>query len=132
MVAYSFKQRFVHPIRVGLSRVSLSFDCPPKRQTIRAHGKRRHVREGEMLQLYYAQRTKQCEKIGDAICVSVSDIVIMVRKTSLRISLVDPVQLDDFAQVDGFDDAVDMHAFWKAEHGLGKFEGVLIRWEPLT
>jgi hypothetical protein len=42
MVAYSFNKRFIDAIRVGLSRISLSFDCPPKRQTIRAVGRRRH------------------------------------------------------------------------------------------
>lgn len=53
----------------------------------------------------------------------------MVRQTSLRVNLVDPVQLDDFAQADGFASAEDMHEFWRVEHGLGKFVGVLVRWE---
>ena len=46
MVAYSFNKRFIQPIRVGLSSVSLSFDCPPKLQTMRAIGRRRHARPG--------------------------------------------------------------------------------------
>jgi hypothetical protein len=41
MVAYSFKRRFVEPIRVDLSSISLSFDLQPKRQTIRANRKRK-------------------------------------------------------------------------------------------
>lgn len=47
MVAYSYKRRFVTPIRVGLGLL-------PKRQTIRAHGLRRHARAGEELQHYCA------------------------------------------------------------------------------
>ena len=129
MVAHNFKQRFVQPIRVGLSKVSLSFDCPPKQQTIRAIGKRRHARPGEELQLYFAQRSPQCELIGKARCVYVQSISIHVLVTRLRIGFV--TDMDLFARADGFSDAADMHAFWLAEHDLGKFEGVLIKWEPL-
>lgn len=135
MVAYSFKKRFVNPIKLGLGmRVDHepgSAWCTPKRQTIRAMGRRRHVRQGEKLQLYTAMRTKQCQKIGDAQCVYAVPIAIDVMKTKLKFS--DFVfDVDAFARSDGFADAADMHAFWLKEHGLGKFEGVLIRWEPLT
>ena len=41
MVAYSFKKRFIEPIRVGLSQITLSFDCAPKLQTIRSVGQAR-------------------------------------------------------------------------------------------
>lgn len=135
MVAYSFKERFVDPIRVGLSRVSLSFDCLPKRQTIRAHRKR-HARPGEDLQLYRGMRTRQCFLIGRARCVSVHAVTITVGKHTMPTSLdgahIGGGHLHDFAQADGFASAEDMLAFWQAEHGIGKFEGVLIRWEPLT
>lgn len=137
MVAYSYKRRFVTPIRVGLGLPIRPEDQDhdaatlllPKRQTIRAHGLRRHARAGEELQHYCGMRQPGCFLIGRSICASVSDISIMVRKASLRINLVDPVQLDDFAQADGFASAEDMHEFWRVEHGLGKFEGVLVRWE---
>lgn len=74
-------------------------------------------------------RTKQCQKIGDATCVYVAAIKIDVLKTKLKFSdfVVDP---EAFARADGFAGAADMHAFWLKEHGPGKFEGVLIRWEP--
>lgn len=137
MVAYSFKARFITPIRMGLGQplVPNDFSCDddaaplrPKRQTIRAVGRRRHARAGETLQLYTAMRTKQCQKIGEAKCVYVQPIVIIVYKTKLKIPLATNLNL--FARADGFQDAADMHAFWLKEHGLGKFEGVLIRWEP--
>lgn len=44
------------------------------------------------------------------------------------------VELDAFAQRDGFADWADMREFWRAEHGdlkrLGPFVRVLILWEP--
>lgn len=112
MVAYSFKKRFVAPIRAGLglimkddkgnwlqcesviddgATVSHPFDpykdlapeARPKRQTIRAIGKRRHARPGETLQLYTAMRTKQCEKIGEARCIAVLPIRIVVKERSM-------------------------------------------------
>lgn len=129
MVAYSFKQRFVKPIEVGLSSVSLSFDPPPKRQTIRAYGKRRHARPGEELQLYYGMRTKQCRLIGRAHCIYVQPIHIKVFPKRLNIAFV--MDYDAFAREDGFADAREMRDFWEEEHGLGEFNGVLIRWERL-
>ena len=64
MSAYSFKRRFVNPIRVGLCLDPIfqigkhevsEMEAPirPKRQTIRAEGKRRHARPGEIVQLYH-------------------------------------------------------------------------------
>ena len=40
-------------------------------------------------------------------------------------------ELDAFARVDGFENAADMSAFWRAQHGTlnnMEFNGVLIRW----
>jgi len=131
MVAYGFKKQFVDAIRSGLGNYEhIDGMIPaPKRQTIRAIGKRRHARPDEVLQLYTAMRTKQCQKIGDATCVYVQPIVIDVLKAKLKFSsfVTDP---EAFARADGFATAADMHAFWLKEHGLGKFEGVLIKWKP--
>lgn len=133
MVAYSFKARFVKPIKAGLGLKVYAEPgdppCAPKRQTIRAIGKRRHARAGETLQLYTAMRTKRCQKIGEAECFYVIPISIVVLKTKLKFPDF-VIDADAFARADGFDCAADMHAFWLKEHGPGKFEGVLIRWEP--
>lgn len=168
MVAYSFKKRFVTPIRYGLGlmpidgkwlpcesvielgqRDAIPFDpfkhlertARPKRQTIRAVGKRRHARPGETLQLYTAMRTKQCKKIGEARCTAVLPIRIMVNEHSMPVEVDGrhvgvgshdyPGGLRELAQLDGFEHAEDMHEFWKKEHGLGEFSGVLIKWEPI-
>lgn len=143
MVAYSFKNRFVGPIRVGLGIAESprdDFPFPgqwrlpdPKRQTIRAE-RARHARPGEIVQLYCGMRTKQCFKIGEARCVSVDSIVIGVKKKKLEIMRYapNPISIDAFAKADGFNDLDDMHAFWLKEHGVGMFRGVLIKWEPIT
>jgi hypothetical protein len=147
MVAYSFKRRFVEPIRVGLSRVSLSFDCAPKRQTIRRIGKRRHARPGETIQLYTAMRTKQCRLIGEARCASFEgvllkwsewpafclfDIMEHAPKEWRRVGALRIIEdLDQFARDDGFVDFEEMKRFWFDTHGSETFEGVVIKWEPL-
>ena len=148
MVAYSFKKCFVAPIQVGLGiyrgdeETALRAAWPAaKRQTIRAIGKRRHARPGETLQLYTAMRTKQCKLIGKARCIAVLPIRIMVNEHSMPVEVDGrhvgvgshdyPGGLRELAQLDGFEHAEDMHAFWKAEHGLGEFSGVLIKWAPL-
>lgn len=85
MVAYSYKAGFVAPIRVGLGLAVLDLHYElggylpgqpirPKRQTIRANGRRRHARPGEALQHYHGMRTTKCFKIGDARCKGVSDV----------------------------------------------------------
>lgn len=147
MPAYSFKKRFVEPIRVGLNlppsveAFAAGMDKfgnvtrpLPKRQTIRAIGKRRHARPGETLQLYTAMRTKQCEKIGEATCTEVVPIEIFVGRHDMVIrsgrDRITGDLVDAFARLDGFFNRVDMHAFWLKEHGLGEFKGVLIRWKP--
>lgn len=137
MVAYSFKKRFVTPIKVGLGQIEHipGTEYVPKRQTIRAIGKRRHARPGETLQLYSGMRTKQCFKIGEARCKAVRRIRIDVREHSMPTSIegqhIGGGRLRDFAQADGFAHAEDMLAFWKENHGLGVFDGILIEWEPL-
>lgn len=132
MVAYNFKERFIDPIQVGLGR-TLRSDIRPKRQTIRAIGKRRHARAGETLQLYYAMRTKQCFKIGDSRCTSVERIIIYPdTMIILRVGVIQTArQIQNFARQDGFENVADMQQFWLEEHGPSKFEGALIQWEPL-
>jgi len=146
MVAYSFKERFIKPIEVGLSSVRLSFDPEPKTQTIRGIGKKRHARPGENVQLYYAQRTKQCRLLGVARCLAAPGIRIFVKQERVEIeaiphmaenarTLTMAATLDRFAISDGFGDWADMRQFWIDEHSelvrLGPFVGVLVRWEPI-
>lgn len=150
MVAYSFKRRFVEPIRWGLG-LGLDLSAAtakigtPKRQTIR--GKRaRHARPDEELQLYCAMRTKSCFLIGRAQCTDTMGISLyfhrpgnrgILRNDSVRCAATGYLrrakQLDAFARSDGFEDWNAMRAFWDEEHdGIREFEGHIIFWEPLS
>lgn len=160
MVAYSYKRQFVNPIRVGLGQdpwtelngkplvEDLEIPIRPKRQTIRAFGKRRHARPGETLQLYHGMRTRQCVSIGVARCISFEGVLlkwsewpsfvtfdVMEREpgTWRRVGKTRAVKdVEEFARDDGFASFADMRAFWLAEHGGQTFEGALIKWEPIT
>lgn len=130
MVAYSFQQRFAQPIIDGT-----------KLQTIRAHGKRRHARPGEALQLFTGMRMKQCKLIREAKCIEVANIRLelgmdpAVRETfgsawgDAHWVARGIKELNKFAQSDGFENWREIEAFWRAEHGaIESFNGVVIRW----
>ncbi len=125
MVAYSFNPRFETPIREGW-----------KTQTIRAAGRRRHARPGELIQLYCGLRTAHARKIvPDVRCTDVMQVEIEFDGTFAIYKIVtDWVRvrdLDAFAIRDGLTDAVDMSAFWRKNHpeclAYG-FTGLLIEW----
>lgn len=141
MVAYSFKKRFIEPIRWGLG-LGLDFGdtvpAAPKRQTIRAD-RRRHARPGEEVQLYTGMRTRQCRLIGRARCTSIAGIRIHFDGDGC-VSVDDyPAirygDLDAFAEADGFANWQEMKDFWRENHPksllLGGFKGVIIKWEAL-
>lgn len=123
MVAYSYKPRFVQPIITGR-----------KPGTIRAPraGRSRHARPGEALQFYTGMRTKYCKLFARGVCERLRDVqMIFSRPGILSTVRVDgepwPQGLDHFAQLDGFDDFVDMAEFWQAEHPEAiDFRGVWI------
>ncbi len=128
MVAYSFQARFVAPILAG-----------QKCQTIRAVGRRRHVRAGEMIQLYTGMRTRQCHLIGVAECKSVEPITLLPHRSRgyvlmgndvVRTRLTGTRILDWWARQDGFEDWSDLCRFWVTTHGGKRFSGLLIEWHP--
>jgi hypothetical protein len=144
VVAYSFKRRFVAPVHIGLGLpldalktgfTSSSIEVRPKTHTIRANGRRAHARPGQALQLYYAQRTKQCFKIGDAVCREVREILIRVGKVpDMDIAIenrpLSARKTEEFARSDGFDNVEDMWLFWRENHAdVFCFEGVIVDWK---
>lgn len=145
MVAYSFNAIFADQVS------SLR-----KRQTVRSERKR-HGRPGEPLQLYQGMRTRACRKLvdPDPVCTFVHKIEIslsvliddMIASISIDGIPLRPEEIEAFAQADGFDvDAVgdwrfkatgrrgsarwNMGDFWMRHHGSGRFDGVLVKWEP--
>lgn len=151
MVAYSFKRRFVNPIRIGLGLNAqpegawtsyVPKQIVPKHQTIRADRKR-HVRQGEELQLYCGLRTRQCFLIGRARCIGTSKITLVfddddpeegdgVISPGFGLAEWGYGSLDAFARGDGFADWAKLRQFWREEHpGVDMFDGVIIFWEAL-
>jgi hypothetical protein len=144
MVAYSFKARFVAPICVGLGiaippkiglRYAAGTEFEPKCQTIRAIGLRRHAMGGEELQLYCAQRTKQCFLIGRPTCTKTDPIYMKIYgDPDIAIQLGDKwlgdTKAEKFARADGFGSIEDMWLFWREEHaGVAEFAGSVIQWK---
>lgn len=108
-----------------------------KRQTIR--GKRKHpIKEGERLYLWWKQRTSEREKLGEADCELVLDIVIekggyLIRDPHDKMTrefYSNTDSRDAFAIADGFDNWQQLEEFFERTHGL-PFEGVLIQWGEL-
>jgi hypothetical protein len=127
--AYNFKRAFADAVRAGVdpSFAARHPEVPPKRQTIRKRRKRR-TRAGETLYLYVGQRTKRCEKLGEATCKAVVPIVIheggAVDLGGCRLAEEERRAL---ARDDGFAAFDDLYAFLADHYGL-PFEGVMIRW----
>jgi hypothetical protein len=133
MVAYSFKQQFVEPIRAGLG-LPTAPHTHPKLQTIRANRKR-HARPGEILQLYRGMRTKHCFLIGRAWCTATWPILldfkaerVEIAANPSRLAMRKDIELDDFAWSDGFEDWAAMRSFWRDTHDIARFEGAIVHW----
>lgn len=143
MVGYNFQVMFEQQIR-----------ALAKRQTVRADRKR-HARPGEPIQLFCDQRSRRCRKLltPDPICTAVRRVEIAIHDLVDELVasiLIDGIplgrdEIEAFARADGFGPEqiaqysrfpvaatarANMGAFWKTRHGLGRFEGVLITWEP--
>lgn len=140
MVAYSFRSRFVDPIMVGLGLAPPhARDVPPKMHTVRAIGKKRHARPGEVVQLYTGLRTKSARLIATAVCTRTAPIMIDFSALSTTEGvvavLIDGTLLTEketiaFVRSDGFRTITDFVEFWYGTHDFDKlFEGIIIYWE---
>ena len=123
MVAYSFKAQFAEPI-----------EQRHKCQTIRADRKR-HARPGERVQLYVGMRTRQCRKIiPDPVCTEIQSVVIWVSRHHIMRIMVEgkdltALNMEGFAQDDGFASLEEMHKFWLVNHGAINFKGIIVKWK---
>ena len=134
MPALNFKPQFAPMVRAGIDTefAKANPGIHPKRQTIRATRKN-PIKEGDTLYLYTGMRTKNCEKLGEAICKEVEKIKIW--KTQQNIFFV--IWIDDellsttdkeiLAKNDGFESWEELVNFFKTTHGL-PFNGQLIKW----
>jgi hypothetical protein len=99
-----------------------------KRQTIRAVRKN-PIKEGDKLFLFWKQQSpKDCEKLGEATCISVKPIKISYGAVYCNIPM---ASLEAFAIADGFDNWDDLVKYFEKNYGL-PFEGVLIQWDAIN
>jgi hypothetical protein len=101
-----------------------------KYQTIRKI-RNNPIKTGDILYLWWKQRTSEREKLGEAKCNGVMQITIHTNcVTSGDQSITEPSVLERFAIADGFDSWSHMVEWFQNTHGL-PFTGVLIKWGRL-
>ncbi len=116
MTALNFSPQFAPLVESGV-----------KTQTIRQW--RRLICQGDKLQLYTGQRTKNCRKLRDAICRDVTYVGLTARGVTLGDKSRFPEDIDEFARLDGFDDYASMWAWFSDRYKTTSFVGVIIRWD---
>ena len=116
MVAYNFQARFADAVASGA-----------KRQTIRAPRKNGHALVGSPIQLYTGLRTKDARKLREPDPLCVKSTYCAIREDSITLGNLPTVDLDEFAQRDGFENFDAMKAWFRGTHGL-PFIGQLIMW----
>jgi hypothetical protein len=123
MVALNFQPRFADAI-----------ECGEKRQTIRRNAR---CKPGDAIQLYTGQRTKECRKLGEAVCTRVRRVRICATEMQLdgkhvyagNASRDDFDDCDnDFAKRDGFPGFMEMAEWFNDRYGSLPFEGFVIEW----
>lgn len=126
MVAYNFQPKFADDVEYGI-----------KTQTIRRSAR---CKKGDAIQLYTMQRTKECRKLGDAICTRVTPIKICDTEMFLdgrRVFAGDALRDEfedrdnDFAKKDGFSGYMEMADWFREKYGSLPFEGFVIEWRLL-
>lgn len=114
MVAINFQPQFVEALLTGA-----------KRQTIR---RKARCKPGDKIQIYTGQRTKECRKLGEAICIAIAPVVLYQSRAYLGSHMLSDAQRQQLAEADGFADYPEMHGWFKEKYGSRSFEGVLIKW----
>lgn len=124
MAQFNFKGQFADQVRDGR-----------KKQTIRAKRKR-PPRVGEIAYLFTGLRTKQCQRLGAKLIISVEEIQITERHIGITheressdiTHILGPRETANLIIADGFDTAEDFFTFFREQHGF-PFFGHLTKWE---
>jgi hypothetical protein len=114
MVALNFAAEFAADVEAGR-----------KTQTIR---ERARTKAGDRIQLYTGQRTTDCRKLGEAVCVDVTYVGLTARGVTLGDVRRFPRDRDEFARLDGFPDYAAMWGWFRDRYGTESFTGHVIRW----
>lgn len=116
MPAYNFRRHFAALIMAGA-----------KNCTIRPRRQRRPTRPGDTLHLFIGMRTRQCQKLREATCLSVQPITIAEDTIVLDDRTLNPQERLNLIQADGFASAAEFYTFFRDTYGLpAEFE--LINW----
>jgi hypothetical protein len=116
MPAYNFRRYFTDLILSGA-----------KNCTIRPRRQRRPTRPGDRLYLFIGMRTKGCQKLREAICLSVEPIRIDDELIVLDGRTLTPPERHDLIRRDGFAGSAEFYAFFRQQYGLPA-ELELITW----
>jgi hypothetical protein len=114
VVALNFQPQFADAVATG-----------QKRQTIR---RKNRFKEGDQLQLYTGQRTKECRKLGDAVVLRVRPVAIWHDGPVVNGIPLYGWHATKFAQRDGFSGVGEMNKFFDERYGL-PFSGWLVTWK---
>ena len=122
MPSYNFKPQFADAIRSGA-----------KRQTIRARGKRKPPKAGDIAHCFTGLRTQHVSALGwfpiesaEPINISAAGRTVSMPRDG-RWQELDGDELQQLANEDGFASADAFFAFFKSEYGP-TFSGYLIKW----
>lgn len=115
MVAINFSAQFAAEVEAGR-----------KTQTIRQSAR---AKTGQALQLYTGQRTKECRKLADAICIDCTYVGLTARGVTLGDASRFPGDIDDFARADGFENYSAMWRWFSERYKTNSFTGHIIRWK---
>lgn len=118
MVAINFSPQFADAVASGR-----------KTQTIRQKAR---AKPGDVLQLYTGQRTKDCRKLADAVCVDCTYVGLNADAISLGDVRRFPRDRDEFARADGFEDYAAMWRWFAEKYQTNSFTGYIIRWRIPT
>ena len=143
MPALNFKVAWADAVALGARLANCEIapvamvDLIPKRTTIRRLGR---AKLGDTLYLYTGQRTKECRKLGEALCLFVTPVRIarerLTRGAYMHLgtaqtdkALLSGPRLERFARLDtaGQWGAVEFIRFFEDTYSL-PFDGELIGW----
>jgi len=118
MVALNFQPIFEGDIVAGR-----------KRSTIR---KTMRCKIGDKLQFYIAQRTKDCRKIGEGVCIGIADITVNLSDGTpwaVEGRIGEVFVCKRLANQEGFMNEKDFCDFFKYKYGHKPFRGYMHVWE---
>ena len=135
MPALNFQPQWANAVQLGAlqhagENVSATELTLPKRTTIRRPGR---IKPGNTLYLYTGQRTKECRKLGEVLCLSVTPVFASSAGQPHILRLggqwLDSTQTERLARLDtaGLWGTEEIFAFIEKAYGL-PFHGELIGW----